>query len=250
MIAGFFIGSFLGVVVDRVFLKKTILKGRSYCEHCKKKLGVVDLIPLVSFVLFSGKCRFCRKKISLYYPVYELTTGIIYFITAYYLINKFTYLDPITLFFYLFISSILILVFFSDLKYGIIPNRIVLTGILITLLYILAYSPTLFLNHFLSAIGAFLFLLFIFLITKGKGMGFGDVKFAFLMGLLLSFPSIVVSFYIAFLTGAAVSIILILCRGKHFLKKTIPFGPFLALATYISFLWGEIIWQKALQALL
>ncbi len=250
MLAGFFIGSFLGVVIDRSPLKKSVFKGRSCCTYCEKKLGIFDLIPIVSFILLGGKCRYCHKKISIYYPIFEITTGVIYFITAFYLINKFVYLDLITILFYLFIASILIVVFFSDLKYEIIPNRIVLIGILIALLYILIYSPILFLNHVYSGFGAFLFLLFIFLITRGKGMGFGDVKFALFMGILLPFPSIIVSFYIAFLTGAAVSIILILWKGKHFLKKTIPFGPFLALATYISFLWGDLIWQKALNLLL
>lgn len=250
MIAGFFIGSFLGVVVDRVPFNKTIFKGRSKCDNCKKKLGIIDLIPIASYLILKGKCRYCNKKLSLYYPFYEIVTGLIYFITTWYLLLRFESLNFLTLFFYLFIASILIVVFFTDLKYGVIPDGIIISGIIITLIFIILNSPTLVLSYLYSAIVAFLFLLFLFLITKGKGMGFGDVKFAFLMGLLLGFPSIIVSFYIAFLTGAFISIILILCRGKHFLKKTIPFGPFLSLATYIAFLWGEIIWQKALQVLL
>ena len=80
-------------------------------------------------------------------------------------------------------------------------------------------------------------------------MGFGDVKLAFLMGLVLGFPKIVVAFYLAFLTGAFVGIILILVRKAKFGQK-IAFGPFLALSTIISVLWGEKILSLALKVLL
>src|SRR3989344_5965745 len=98
----------------------------------------------------------------------------------------------------------------------------------------------------LSAVGASLFFLALFLITKGRGMGFGDVKFAFLMGLVLGFPGIIVALYIAFLTGALVGCILIIWRRKKMFGTSIPFGPFLVLGTFVSIFWGESIFQRIL----
>jgi prepilin signal peptidase PulO-like enzyme (type II secretory pathway) len=93
----------------------------------------------------------------------------------------------------------------------------------------------------IPGIGSFLFLFLLFVGTKGRGMGFGDVVFAGYMGLLLGFPYVAVAHYIAFLTGAFISSILILLKRKHLKGSTIPFGPFLVLGTYTSFLWGEKI---------
>ena len=242
-IIGLCVGSFLGVLVDRLSKDKSI-QGRSHCEFCKKTLHWNDLIPLLSFVLLKGRCRYCRKKLSIYYPLMEVITGII-FLTTYSLVSIFS-LEAINyhVIYYLAVSSFLIVVFFSDLKYGIIPDKILIPSTVLVLVYqAINYQLAIF-NYLIVAAVTFFFFLFLFLITKGKGMGFGDVKYAFLMGLLLGFPNIVVALYMAFLTGAFVSIILILWKGKHLLKKTIPFGPFLALSTFISMFWGNMIWQK------
>jgi len=146
----------------------------------------------------------------------------------------------------------LIVIFFIDLEHQIIPDEVVYPIVALFLLKSVLFSFNtgyLILNTFLSAVGASLFLLLIYLVTKGKGMGFGDVKLAFLMGLVLGFPKIVVAFYLAFLTGAFVGIILILGKYAKFGQK-IAFGPFLALSTIISVLWGEKILSLALKVLL
>lgn len=101
----------------------------------------------------------------------------------------------------------------------------------------------------MSGLGAGIFFLALFLFTRGRGMGFGDVKFAFLMGLVLGFPNIIVSLYIAFLTGAIIGIILMIWGKKRFFGTAIPFGPFLVLGTFAALFWGEIIFQKAGSAL-
>ena len=265
-ILGLFVGSFLNVLADRIPKGESPIRGRSRCDKCKKILKWYDLIPLFSFIFLKGKCRYCQTRLSLFYPTVEFVTGTLFFITAIFVLNDsqfpllggqaisnfqfpINYQLPITLIYYLFIVSSLIVVFFADLKYGIIPDKIVFPAIAVSFLYLFINPSSLILNHLLSAVGACLFFLLLFVITKGRGMGFGDVKFAFLMGLILGFPDIVVGLYIAFLTGAIVGCILIIWRKKRIFGTAIPFGPFLVMGTLMSIFYGSLIFQKFLQVL-
>ena len=151
--------------------------------------------------------------------------------------------------YYLFILSSFIVIFFTDLKYGIIPDKIVYPAILLSAIYHLQFfhvrqdfgGQTIF-NYLLSGIGAFIFFLVLFLITKRKGMGFGDVKLAFLIGIVLGFPKILAALYLAFLTGAIVGSILIIWGKKKLKGGTIPFGPFLIIGAALSiFFAGQIL---------
>lgn len=241
-ILGLFVGSFLNVLADRLPKGESVIKGRSHCDKCKKELAWYDLIPLLSFLMLKGKCRYCHTSLSFYYPIVELTTGFLFMAVLLFVlgwdINFISIISIITVIYYLFIASILIVIFFSDLRYGIIPDKVILPAILVSFLYLILNTNYLILPHVLSAVGASLFFLFLFLITKGRGMGFGDVKFAFLIGLILGFPNIIVGLYAAFLTGAFVGIILILWR-KRKLREAIPFGPFLVLGTMFGLFLGE-----------
>lgn len=255
LVFGLSVGSFLNVLVDRLPRNESVLKGRSHCEFCKKKLDPLDLIPLFSFLFLRGCCRFCRKPLSWYYPFVELITGMLFLLTFFYVSSNFhsnfnfQFSGFIELPYYLFITSLLIVIFFTDLKYGIIPDKIVYSGIVISFIYSILNTQYLILNHLLSGIGAFLFFLVLFVVTRGRGMGLGDVKFAFLQGLLLGFPKIIVGFYTAFLTGAVVAIILVIWGKKRFRGGTIPFGPFLVIGTIIGLFWGGVIWQQILPGL-
>lgn len=241
---GLAVGSFLNVLIDRLPRDESIIKGRSYCDNCKKPLLWCDLIPLFSFVLLKGKCRHCRSPISLYYPIVELTTGILFVLVFLFfsqegiMNHELRIMGLISVIYYLFIVPCLIVVFFTDLKYGIIPDRIVYPAILVSLLYLFIIPNSLFMIHVLSGLGAFLFFLFLYIITRGRGMGFGDVKLVFLLGLFLGWPYIIVALYFAFLTGAIVGCILILWRKKKLTGGTIPFGPFLVLGAIIAMFWG------------
>ncbi|MCL4353499.1 A24 family peptidase [Patescibacteria group bacterium] len=182
-------------------------------------------------------------------------TGILFVLTTFFVVNNFQFsifnsqsilnslilnsLSLIILLYYLFIVSSLVVIFFTDLKYGVIPDKVVFPGILISLVYLFLIHNSLLPIRFIASAGAFLFLLFLHLITRGRGMGMGDVKFSFLMGLFLGFPKIVSAFYIAFLTGAVFSLILVLWRKKKFRGTTIPFGPFLVFGTLTAFFLGE-----------
>lgn len=238
-LSGLAIGSFLNVLIYRLPKRKNIL-GRSYCDHCNRRLSWFDLIPLLSFALLKGKCRFCKKDIDITIPFVELITGLL-FISVY---IKYPILIDFKLWFNLFFISSLIIIFFIDLKNEFIPNKIIYPSILVSVLYSFL-NPNPF-NYILSGLGAFLFFLVLSLITRGKGMGGGDIKLGLFLGLFLGFPSIVFSLYLAFLTGGIVSIILILWKKKRLKGDTIPFGPFLAILGIISIFFG----MKAVSLLL
>lgn len=263
---GLFLGSFLNVVIDRLPKGQSILYPPSHCPHCRHRLAFYDLVPLFSFFYLKGRCRYCKEKISLYYPVVEVSTGILFALTAYMV----KVLPIVYLIYLLLVISALMVVFFVDLKYGIIPFKVVgITLVIVTLWYLLNTSVNIsdilrdssdcglrmtnakfaeeiscagpILNYFFSGIGVFAAFLLLFLATKGRGIGFGDVVFSFLMGYVLGFPKIVLGVYIAFLTGAIISLILIMARKKRFRGGVIPFGPFLVTGTVISLFWGQVI---------
>lgn len=241
---GLFIGSFLLVVIDRLLQNKSALRGRSVCEYCSHLLSPLDLLPLVSYVFLRGKCRYCHHTLSRRYPAFELLTGCLYAAIPFLL--GFTqgmlpmHLDQVMLLLItLYSVSVFLLLFVIDIKFGIIPFAIVLPATIITFVYQLIFRTDSLLNVLLTALiagGAFLLL---HIVTKGRGMGFGDVVLVCYLGLLLGFPSIVPALYIAFLTGAGVSLILILVGRKKMKGGTIPFGPFLVSGAFIAYFFGE-----------
>jgi leader peptidase (prepilin peptidase) / N-methyltransferase len=261
---GCLIGSFLNVIIDRIQTEESVMKGRSHCDHCRHKLNWFDLVPVISFLFLKGKCRYCKKKISKYNPCIEILTGFSFVTVVLLIINLQTYLlvDSrylLTIFYFLCIISCLITIFFIDLKFGIIPFTIVFFAIILTIFWhlllpvfhfssneisFLNLNNTSLLNYFLSGLGVFIFFFLIFFFTKGKGMGFGDVVYVFFMGYLIGYPKIILGLYITFLTGAFISLLLILLRKKKFKGGVIPFGPFLVFGTVVSLFWGNIIIEK------
>ncbi len=236
-IFGLIIGSFLNCVIYRLEIGKKPF-GRSFCPRCKHKLSWQDLIPVLSFVILKGKCRYCHKKISIQYPLVELATGFLFLFTVYGL--RFTVLEAV---FYLIINCFLIIVFVYDLKHYIIPDKVIFPAIIITFFYQLFRVLDLGFGHWDFIFSAFLasgFFLAIVLISKGRWMGMGDVKLAFFMGLFLGFPQIFVALFLSFFIGAIIGIGLIALNKKG-LKSEIPFGPFLVVGTFIALFYGEQI---------
>ena len=259
LVLGLFIGSFLNVVVDRIPKNQSIVFPPSHCDHCKKHILWYDLIPVISFALLKGRCRFCKTKLSFYYPLVEMITGVLFAFTFTLIIqpsilqlqqsNLYALFSTVNVIFYLFIVSSLIVIFFTDIKSGIIPDKILLTASVLTFIWLVVSSQQLLVAHLLSALGAFLFFLLIHVVSRGRGMGFGDVKLVFFLGLLLGFPGIFFALYIAFLTGAAVGVSLILLKKKKLHGSTVPFGPFLVLGTLVIIFWGNYLIAKALSFL-
>jgi leader peptidase (prepilin peptidase)/N-methyltransferase len=232
------LGSFLAVLVDRLSTGRSFVKGRSYCESCKKTLQAIDLVPVFSYIVLLGKCRFCKKKIPFRLFLIELVTALLAS-TCFYLaitgIFSITSAILIFIILYLFFG-----IFVADIIYGIIPDFFSLAALIVSFFYVyFQRSPMI--AHGIAGLSCFAFFLTLFVITKGRGMGFGDVKLSFILGFLLGYPLIIVSLYLAFLTGAAVAIILVVCRKTKFFGGSIPFGPFLVASTVISLFYGQEI---------
>ena len=238
---GLVVGSFLNSVIYRLDTGESIIKSRSHCPYCKKTLSWLELIPLMSFIFQRGKCRHCKKPISWQYPLVELATGILFALYCWYF-----YPNILLSIFYFLISGFLIVIFVYDLKHYIIPDQIIYPAIIVAGIWYLVSGIFIrdtsyeILDTFLSAILASAFFLAIILISRGKWMGIGDAKLAFLMGLILGWPKILAALFLAFLIGAAISVILLALKKKT-LKSEIPFGPFLSLATVIAIFWGDIL---------
>ncbi|KPJ73630.1 hypothetical protein AMJ48_00120 [Parcubacteria bacterium DG_74_1] len=246
---GLAVGSFLNCVIYRLETDQSFLRGRSLCPYCRHILSWQDLIPLLSFFILRGKCRYCQKSISFQYPLVEMATGLLFLLIFNFFIpldmklSNGTIFNFLDLIYYWIISCFLIIIFVYDLKHYIIPDKVVSPAIVITFLYNIFYSlfvvhNSKFLIQFLfSAFGAAAFFLLFILISRGAWMGGGDVKLVFLMGLVLGWPNIFVALFLTFLIGAIIGVDLILL-GKKTLKSEIPLGPFLVFGTFIALFWG------------
>lgn len=222
-IFGAAIGSFLNVVILRS-IKGWGLSGRSQCPHCNHTLGVPDLFPILSFTILGGKCRHCGAPISVQYPIVEFTAGLLCMITF-----------PNVLLFS--ILCVLLVLFVIDLKTFLLPDFfIVLLGVLVVLQGNVSFHG--------MFIGAG-FLLALWIITRGKGIGFGDVKLLIPIGFLAGIQGTVSILFASFLVGAIFGIVLIV-TGLATRKSAIPFGPFLAGAAMVILTFpeiGELMWR-------
>jgi len=253
---GLCFGSFLNVLIARL-PKEQGIGGWSRCPHCRHRLVWRDLIPLVSFFILRGRCRYCCQHISWQYPLVELATGILFIVAAgSVFILPLSVFTLINLVYWLLITACLIVVFVSDLRYFIIPDEIIVFGAITAFFYRLfeiwrlkikdllaiGHWPEGVFNHLgvylLVALAAAAFFLLIVIVTKGRGMGLGDVKFAFLMGLILGWPKILAALFLAFLSGAIVGLGLVLV-GKAKMKSAIPFGVFLSFSAFVIMLFGN-----------
>lgn len=231
---GLFIGSFLNVLIDRLPKGQNVLWGRSHCDYCKRNLRWYELIPVISFIIQGGKCRRCKKRLSLQYPSVEIFTALGYFI-CYTIFPA----APVFVICSIVIFSSFLVMFGSDYKYQIIPDSMIVLGILASLTELFIYSTRNdIIIHAVSALSAFVFFYLLWFITKKRGIGLGDVKLSFLLGLLLGYPQTILALYAAFLTGALAGVILIL-GGKKSLKSKIAFGPFLIFGILIVLLWNQ-----------
>lgn len=249
LVLGIILGSFVKATADRLMTEESLGR-RSHCTHCKQVLAWYDLLPFVSYLLLSGKCRRCHKKIPLDVFLTEVVLGIltagIFLINIAPDLNNLSLLLILMVVFQLFILVIISIIFIVDLKTGLIPDKITYPASVFAgayLLFLSVLNPAMlkfFIWALASGIGlAGLFFLLI-VITSGKGMGFGDVKYVFFLGLALGFPNSAIAIMLGFLIGAVFALILIAFRKKHF-GQTIPFGPFLSLGAGITLFWGSEI---------
>ena len=237
---GLIIGSFLNVVILRFDDLKSILKTRSHCVKCKKQLAWYDLFPFFSYLLLRGKCRSCKAKISLQYPVVEIATALIFCL----LFWKFGFSAEFVAL--LIISSILMIVLVYDILHLLIADFLIWSAIGVWVIF-LAVSY-LFLHQPLSlildslygglALGGFLGL--IVLISWEKWMGIGDIKVGFLLGAMVAWPNVIFATFASFALGSLISLALIFMRKKT-IKDMVPFAPFLILGAYVTIFYGDRI---------
>lgn len=241
---GLCVGSFLNCVIYRLEKGET-LKGRSFCPCCKHLLSWQDLFPVLSFAFLKSRCRYCKEKISWQYPLVEIITAIVFVLVASLSFGKNAttsrVFDVINILFLFYVVSSLIIIFIYDLKHYLIPDKILFPAIIATIIYNLINY-----QHILSSLFAVLassgFFLLIFLFSKGRAMGFGDVKLAVLMGLLLGFYGVLAALFLAFFFGAIIGTILMVFGKRSAgwrMKSEIPFGPFLIAGTFVALLWGS-----------
>ena len=234
---GLCIGSFLNCVIYRLEEGKGI-NGRSFCPNCKHVLSWKDLFPVFSYLVLGGKCRYCKAKISPQYPILETITGLVFVL----IFNQVQVSNFIGFTFLFYIASSLIIIFVYDLKHYLIPDKVLFPAIIIAFVYNLIFNFNLMPSLLLAVVIASGFFLTIFLISGGKWMGFGDVKLAILMGLLLGVPNILAALFLAFFFGAIIGVILMIFQKKS-LRSEIPFGPFLIVGTFVAMFFGNQIIQ-------
>lgn len=264
-IIGAAVGSFINVLVlrydpDRALVTKDILVGRSHCPSCKKTLRWFELIPLVSFLLQDGRCRQCKSRLTLQYPLIEILCGIIFVVVPYAPHGLF---DPswLSIALWTAVLSLFLLVAIIDFRQSVIPNGatilLALIGVAdIIFLFrahvidfsllgyyssILGFRDSLILNRFAGvAVGLFVFGA-IYVFSRGRGMGMGDVKLIGALGILFGWPEIVLIMMLSFITGALANAPALL-HGSKGMKDAVPFGPFIVFSAAMVFFFGyEII---------
>jgi prepilin signal peptidase PulO-like enzyme (type II secretory pathway) len=230
---GLIMGSFLNAVIYRLDSGESIVKSRSHCPKCGHVLAWYELVPIFSFVIQGGKCRECKSNISWQYPLVELATAILFVLVLYH---------NLPLLYTLTISSLLMVIFVYDLKHYIIPDKIIYPAILVSGIFVWQHATYNIQYTIYAAIGASVFFAAMFFASRGKWMGFGDVKLAFFMGLFLGWPNILVGLFAAFMLGGIIGMGLIVC-GKKTMKSQVPFGPFLVTGTFIAMFLGNKIME-------
>jgi len=238
---GLCIGSFLNVCIYRLPESKSIVHPRSMCPNCDTRIPFYDNIPLFSYLWLKGKCRRCKVKISMRYPMVELLGG---------LVALGTYLrfglTIETLIYYVFIAALLV-VTFIDLDHRIIPDVITLPGIPICFAASFALPDITYKDALLGILigGGSLFLVaWVYtILTKKEGMGGGDIKLLAMMGAIVGWQGVLFTIFVASLVGTLAGFAVML-QSRKGMKLAVPFGPFLSIGsiTYIFFGTELVTW--------
>lgn len=235
VLIGLTIGSFLNVCIYRIAREESISYPASHCTSCGYELKWIDLVPVVSYLFIKGKCRTCKEKISIRYPIVELVNGIIYGL----LFFKFGL--TITFIKYCVLASILIVIGMIDYDTKFVYRSTTIFGGITALVFIIInyilYKCGI-INSLTGGIIGFSVIFLIVILTKG--MGEGDIEIATVCGLFLGIKGIILTLFLSFVIGGIVAVI-ILCLKFKDRKGEMAFGPYLAIGAMITMLWGDII---------
>jgi leader peptidase (prepilin peptidase) / N-methyltransferase len=248
ILAGLAVGSFLNVCIDRLPHRKSLMSPPSHCDACQHRLGLLDLVPVLSYLVLRGRCRYCHAHIPIRSPLVEFLTALLVF-TAYWRYGL-TAQFPITAFW----CCIFLLVIFIDLEHQLILNVITYPALIIAAIIMginafvpgvnifpgITYMPA---NSFYSGLisgAAVMAFFFLIAIIRPGAMGLGDVKLVALIGLVSGFPLVVLSMLFGILPGGIFAIYLLAARKKS-RKDVIPYGTFLGIGPIIALLFAQPI---------
>ena len=250
-VVGLLVGSFLNVCIDRLPRERSVVSPPSHCEACGHRLGLWDLIPIVSYVVLRGRCRYCQAGISVKMLWVELATGLIFALLYWHygLSPQFGIMA--------YYAASFIVVFVIDIEHELILNKVVYPALIVALLLSLVPQPWLtrwvvttgIANAAMAGAIGFAIFLLIAVVSRG-GMGWGDVKLVALIGLATGFPLVLFTIVLAAIIGTIVAVALMIARRRRF-RETLPFGPFLAVATMMTLVWGSdvLAWYMGLMAI-
>jgi len=246
ILIGLALGSFLNVCIYRIPLKKSILFPRSFCPNCGAKIRAWDNIPLLSFILLKGKCRKCKSKISLQYPLVEFIASTLIVVTYWRFGWGWEFIGKSIL------GLLLIVIFFIDLKHRIIPDVVTLPGMALGFFFSFFVKSPSVLNSLIGIlVGGILFYLSAVLgevLFKKESMGGGDIKLAMMLGAFLGWQKILLVFLLAAVLGATVGGIALFLSKEVKKTKMIPFGPFLALGSILAIFIGDTLISAYIKA--
>jgi len=238
---GLFMGSFLNVCIDRLPRGQSIINPPSHCSACNHKLGILDLIPLFSYLWLRGRCRYCQAHIPLRLPVVEGITGLLFT----FLYWKFGL--GLELAISLVYACWLTVIFVIDLEHQLVLDKVIYPGMALALAFSF-FWPGLgeaIIERVVSSLGGGalgLAAMALPFIIYRRGMGMGDVKLGALVGLMSGCPLVFIALLLSVITGGLVATILLIFKIKK-RSDPIPFAPFLATSAMVTLLWGQAIWQ-------
>ena len=245
---GLVLGSFINAFVYRYHEEKNWISDRSECVNCHHKLNIFDLVPILSYLFLRGQCHYCHKKISIQYPVVEILTALLFLLSYVYWPHKIQGIELVVFIDWLILLVGLISLAIYDIKWMILPNKILLfygffafIYAVLNIFFIYDFHLSNLLGYIYSVLVSSGLFYSLFTASKGKWIGGGDVKLGLMLGLIAgTFEKAVLLIFLSSLIGSILSIILV-GLGRLNIKKTIPYGPFLILSIYIIVLWGDKI---------
>ncbi|WP_314061532.1 prepilin peptidase [uncultured Vagococcus sp.] len=239
-IIGMCLGSFFMVVGYRVPKKET-LSGRSHCDTCQHQLAAWQLIPGISYLMLKGKCHYCSSKIGVQAPLFEVLTGVLFVMSAVLL-----QLTPETIV-SLTMISLLLIIAVSDIKYRLIPNKVLLPFFILALIERFLIPQT---DYWWYPFAGFLvgFLpLYVLTLVKGQAMGGGDIKLFAVIGIFIGPIQVMVSLFVASVVALIFYVGSFLVKQKQ--SKLIPFGPFIGIGTLLVYQYGTGQYQQFIELL-
>lgn len=240
LVLSFFIGACLGsfilAMVMRMHNSEKLVLDRSRCDSCKNKLRGIDLIPLLSFIFLKGRCSSCKQSLGWLYFFVEIISGLLFAHLYVYLISASLFSFENILFYGLVLMAS-IFFFLYDYLYFLVPDKIILPliGIFFGINVFLINSFTFYEGILACLVGAGFFLIQ-FILTKGKAIGGGDIRFGALMGVILGYPAVLIGLFISYILASIISIYLLIFKGASG-KTRLPLVTFLSIGLYVVLLY-------------